>query len=76
MIRNPLNLSHIIHSCTGKIAIRNEHEINNIICDLVEDVDDAWYLDLAIEVERARNSATEEVRGNDGKSIRFFIHII
>ena len=42
-IKNPLNPSHIIYSCPGRDPIRNEHEIINIINELVEDVGDEWY---------------------------------
>ena len=67
-IKNPLNPSHIIYSCPGRDPIRNEHEIVNIINELVEDVSDEWYTQLREEVERTTNASPQGVRGNDGKS--------
>ena len=76
-IRNPTNPSHVIYSCNSRMPIRNEHEINNIINDLVHDIDDEWYTKLRAEVEQARTTTPNISRGSDGKlTISYTIHII
>ena len=44
--------------------MRDEYHINAIVDDLVQDVEDRCYLQLAREVKRARNKVFRPRRGN------------